>query len=60
MSALTQEQYNGLDDGIKPLYVSTEGGYEHGGFLKMKESLNAFDTKYKTIEGELNLSLIHI
>jgi len=54
MSALTVEQFEQLPEFAKGEYVETDKGYQHGGFVKLKGSLDDLDTKYKTIESQLN------
>lgn len=54
MDALTKEQYEQLPDFVKSEYVQTDDGYKHGGVVKLKESLNNLDTKYKETEGRLS------
>lgn len=54
MSGLTQEQFDGLPDYVKADYQQTDDGFKHGGFLKLKESLNVLDGKYKTTEQRLS------
>ena len=54
MSALTVEQFEQLPEFAKSEYVETDKGYQHGGFVKLKGSLDDLDIKYKTIESQLN------
>ena len=53
MSALTQELYDTLPEAVKADYVKTDDGYQHGGFVKLKGSLNELDGKYKETESRL-------
>lgn len=53
MDALTAEQYEQLPDFVKSEYVETDDGYKHGGVVKLKESLNSLDSKYKETETRL-------
>lgn len=54
MDALTKEQYEQLPDFVKSEYVQTDDGYKHGGMIKLKESLNSLDSKYKETESRLS------
>lgn len=53
MSALTQEIFDTLPEAVKTDYVKTDDGYQHGGFMKLKGSLNELDTKHKETESRL-------
>jgi hypothetical protein len=54
MSALTEEVFTQLPETVQSEYVKQEDGtYQHGGFLKLKGSLNELDSKYKSTEQRL-------
>lgn len=54
MSALTQEVFDTLPETVQADYVKTDDGYQHGGFVKLKGSLNELDGKYKETESRLS------
>ena len=53
MSALSKEQFEQLPDFLQGDYVETDNGYQHGGFVKLKGTLNELDSKYKSTESRL-------
>lgn len=57
MSDLTKEQFDELPEFIKNDYVEIEGVYKHAGVVKLKQSLNDVDSKYKTQLSEVNEKL---
>lgn len=54
MSELTKQQYEELPEFLQSNYIEDGEGYSHKGMMKVKQTANDLDSKFKTIESELS------
>ena len=54
MADLTQEQFEQVPDFLKEDYTEVDGVYKHAGMLKVKQTANELDAKFKAKDTEFN------
>ena len=54
MSELTKEQFEQLPEFIRGDYVEVDGAYKHAGLIKVKQTANELDSKWKSAQSQLD------
>ena len=54
MADLTQEQFEQVPDFLKEDYTEVDGMYKHAGMMKVKQTANELDAKFKLKDTEFN------